>query len=220
MVRNNMRYPLVFFDLDGTLTNPTEGITRSVQYALAKLGVEAELEALLPFIGPPLNQSFQAHYGFEGAALDSAIAFYREYFVDKGMYQNRLFDGIPELLNRLCDQGATLCVVTSKPTVYSDMIVRHFRLDGYSEAVTGSNLDLSNADKTTLVRTAMDRFEPTDATKFVMIGDREHDIIGANANGIASIDVTYGAGSREELTAANATYVFDTTAELEALLLQ
>jgi len=214
-----MRYPVIFFDLDGTLTDPAEGITKSVQYALARFGIDTPLEQLRSFIGPPLHHSFMTTYGFDQSTAGRAVEFYREYFVEQGMYQNRMFDGIPELLRGLRQSGCELCVVTSKPTVYAEQIVHHFGLDGYFDAVVGSDLDLSNSEKVVLVRLAMGHFEERDAGQFVMVGDREHDIIGASANGIASIGVTYGAGSRQELTAANATHIVDTLGELEAVLL-
>jgi phosphoglycolate phosphatase len=214
-----MRYTVIFFDLDGTLTDPAEGITKSVQYALSTFGIVAELDELRSFIGPPLHHSFMAQYAFDEATARRAVEAYREYFGDQGIYQNRIFDGIPELLQRLRAERIALCVVTSKPTVYSEQIVRHFGLDGSFDAVVGPNLDLSNAEKTLLISQAMNRYAGQAAAGFVMIGDREHDIIGAVANGIDAIGVTYGAGSREELTSAGATHVVDTLAELEALLL-
>lgn len=215
-----MRYPVLFFDLDGTLSDPTEGITKSVQFALAKFGIEAALDELRPFIGPPLHHSFMQSYGFDLATAKQAIGYYREYFVEQGMFQNRMFAGIPELLQRLRDGDGAMCVVTSKPGVYAQQIVEHFGLDGYFDAVVGSELDLSNAEKPVLVRMAMDRYPERDTAHFVMIGDREHDIIGAGENGIASVGVTFGAGSREELTQADATHVVDTLAELASLLLR
>jgi phosphoglycolate phosphatase len=214
-----MRYPVIFFDLDGTLTDPTEGITKSVQYALAKFGIAAELDQLRSFIGPPLHHSFMAEYGFDEPTSRQAVEAYREYFGDQGIFQNRMFEGIPELLQGLRAAGSALCVVTSKPTVYSEQIVSHFGLDPFFDAVIGPGLDLVNAEKTVLVRQALDRAAAQPPAGFVRIGDREHDVIGAGANALDSIGVTYGAGSREELTAANATHVVDTLAELEALLL-
>jgi phosphoglycolate phosphatase len=219
-VREIMRYPVIFFDLDGTLTDPTEGITKSVQYALAKFGIDAQLNDLRSFIGPPLHHSFMASYGFDEATSRQAVEHYREYFAEQGMFQNEMFAGIPELLQRLRQTGASLSVVTSKPTVYAEPVLRHFSLHHYFDAVVGSELDLSNADKATLVAAAMTRtVPPAVENRCVVVGDREHDIIGASANGIASIGVTYGAGSREELEAANATHVVDTLSELGALLL-
>jgi phosphoglycolate phosphatase len=214
-----MRYPVIFFDLDGTLTDPAEGITKSVQYALAKFGIESELDPLRSFIGPPLHHSFMRAYGFDEPQARQAIAHYREYFSDRGIYENRMFDGIPGLLNRLREGGAALCVVTSKPAVFAQQVVNHFSIAPYFDTVVGPGLDLADAEKAVLVSRAIQRYEMRDATEFVMIGDREHDILGATANGVDSVGVTYGAGSREELHAARATHVVHSVEELEALLL-
>jgi phosphoglycolate phosphatase len=214
-----MPYSTILFDLDGTLTDPTEGITRSVQYALAAFGIREELDSLRPFIGPPLHRSFMAHYGFDEATARRAVDSYREYFAERGMYENLLFDGIPELLRALRADGRSLCVVTSKPTFFADQIVRHFGLEPYFDHVIGSNLDLSNADKPVLVRQAIERYPERDGASFVMIGDREHDIIGGQANGIATVGVTYGAGSREEIAAARPTAIVESVEALGAYLL-
>ena len=214
-----MSYPVVFFDLDGTLTDPTEGITKSVQYALSKFGIAAELEELRSFIGPPLLRSFMSEYDLDEATAWQAVESYREYFGERGIYENRIFDGMSELLWGLRDARSLLCVVTSKPTVYAEQIVDHFGLSDHFDAVTGPGMDLADADKALLVRRAMDRYPDRAPFNFVMIGDREHDIIGATANGIDSIGVTYGAGSREELRAAAATNIVDTIDELRVLLL-
>ena len=214
-----MPYTTIFFDLDGTLTDPTEGITKSVRHALAAFGIHEELERLRPFIGPPLHRSFMAHYGFDEAQARRAVEVYRAYFAERGMYENLLFAGIAELLRALRDAGRSLSVVTSKPTFFADQIVRHFGLNVYFDHVIGSNLDLSNADKPLLVREAIARYPDREATAFVMIGDREHDIIGGQANGIDTIGVTYGAGSREELAATRPTAIIDSVAALGAYLL-
>ena len=211
-------YAAVFFDLDGTLTDPTEGITKSVQYALAAFGIQEPLAKLIPFIGPPLHHSFMRHYGFDEATARRAVEVYREYFARQGMYENVVFPGIPELLAGLASRGTTLCVVTSKPTHFAAPIVAHFGLDRHFAAVVGSELDLSNADKATLVRLALDRFPGLAPASVVMVGDREHDIIGARANGVAAIGVTYGAGSVEELRAAGPDALAGSVAELAALL--
>jgi phosphoglycolate phosphatase len=214
-----MRYPVIFFDLDGTLTDPAEGITKSVQYALTKFGIDAALDDLRGFIGPPLQHSFMNSYRFDASTARQAVEYYREYFAVTGIFQNLLIPGIPELLARMKNNGSRLAVVTSKPAFYAEQVVRHFGLDHFFDAVVGPGLDLANAEKQVLIGEAMSRYDGKRAGDFIMIGDREHDVIGAHANGIASIGVTYGVGSREELIAANATHVVDTLTELEALLL-
>ena len=214
-----MAYRIIFFDLDGTLTDPTEGITKSVQYALAQLGVdEPDRKRLRPFIGPPLHQNFMRVYSFDEGRAWRAVEAYREYFARQGMYENLLFPGIPELLAALRAAGRTLYVVTSKPTHFAVPIVAHFGLSDFFTRVIGSELDLTNADKPTLVRLARALHPDEPDHAFVMIGDREHDIIGARANGLASIGVTYGAGEAAEIAAAGPTQVAHSVAELATLL--
>jgi phosphoglycolate phosphatase len=212
-------YAVVLFDLDGTVTNPIEGITKSVQYALAKFDIHEDTEALLPFVGPPLNKSFVKYYSFHETKAVQAVGYYREYFERRGIYENEVLDGMPELLQRLRDANKTLYVVTSKPTYYAEQIVRHFGLDKYFAKVIGSEMDLTNTEKATLVRIATNLHPDEDKRTFVMIGDREHDIIGAKENDIDSIGLTYGAGSREEIVNAGPTYVAHTVRELERLLM-
>ena len=215
-----MRYPVILFDLDGTLTDPTEGITKSVQHALARFDIAAELDSLRSFIGPPLHHSFMREYGFDEPQARLAIQHYREYFSDRGIYENRMFEGIPDLLHQLRSAGASLSVVTSKPAVYAEQIVRHFEIADYFDTVIGPGLDLAGAEKPILVSRAIQHHEASDATALVMIGDREHDILGAKSNAIESIGVTYGAGTRDELAAAGAIHIVDTVSDLRTLLLR
>ena len=215
-----MEYKIVLFDLDGTLTDPKEGITKSVQYALANFGIiEENRNKLLPFIGPPLNKSFQNFYGLSPEQAMQAVSYYREYFSEKGMYENILYNGIPEMLRELNNQNKTLYVVTSKPTFFLEKIIDHFHLEKYFSKVIGPDMDLSNADKAILVRTVLELHPDTNRELFVMAGDREHDIIGAQSNTVASIGVTYGAGSVEEIKKANPTHIADSVDELKAILL-
>lgn len=193
----------IFFDLDGTLTDPKDGITRSIQHALRALGAPVpEADALLWCIGPPLQQSLATLLGDAGAARD-ALALYREYFAQTGLYENAVYDGIPEVLTALQEAGHRLFVATSKPHVYADRIVRHFALDRFFETVFGSELDGTRTDKTALLRHALDETGVAPGVA-VMIGDRKHDMIGASGNGIRGIGVLYGYGTREELIAAGA----------------
>ena len=209
---------MIFFDLDGTLTDPTVGITRSVRYALAKFGIEEPTENLTHFIGPPLHRSFMRCYAFDEPTAWQAVAYYREYFGVTGIYENVLFPGIPGLLSGLKASDRRLCVVTSKPTFYAGQIVRNFGLDGFFDAVIGAEMDMSNSEKAVLVRQAIEHYPEHDLRVAVMIGDREHDVLAAQANGIDSIGVTYGAGSRDELIAARPTRIVETIEELGAAL--
>jgi phosphoglycolate phosphatase len=157
-------------------------------------------------------------YAFDEPAARQAIDYYREYFGVTGIYENAVIPGVPELLAALRADGRQLCVVTSKPNFYAAQIVRHFDLDGVLDGVIGSEMDLSNSDKAVLVKLSLERYSAFDSRSMVMIGDREHDILGAHTNGIDSIGVTYGAGSREELTAAGPTAIVDTVEELGSAL--
>ncbi|MGO4293135.1 HAD family hydrolase [Chitinophaga sp. RAB17] len=211
-----MKYNNVLFDLDGTLTDPKTGITKSVQYALAKAGIiEPDLSRLLPFIGPPLQQSFMEYYSFTEAQAWDAVNAYREYFRITGIYENERYEGIPEMLSGLLSQGRRLFVATSKPQIFADVVIRHFNLDPYFTAVYGSELDGTRADKGELIKYLLTK-ENLATEHTVMIGDRKHDIIGAQKNNIAAIGVGYGYGTTEELNAAAPDFIFNTVAELAA----
>lgn len=209
-----MKYSNVLFDLDGTLTDPKTGITKSVQYALNKAGInEPDLDKLIPFIGPPLHQSFMDFYGFSDAQAWDAVNAYREYFPVTGIYENLRYDGIPELLTALRGQGRRLFVATSKPKVFADIVIRHFELTPYFTAVYGSELDGTRTDKGELIRYLLAE-EQLDKSTTIMIGDRKHDIIGAHKNQLPAIAVGYGYGSTQELRDASPEYIFNTVDEL------
>ncbi|MCA0753776.1 HAD family hydrolase [Paenibacillus sp. N4] len=214
-----MQYTNVLFDLDGTLTDPKLGITKSVQYALRKFDIHEEhLDKLEPFIGPPLAKSFMERYSFSESEAVSAVEHYREYFKPFGLYENSLYSGMIELLSLLKDQKRRLFVATSKPTVFAAEILKHFDIAGYFERVYGSELDGRLSDKTELIGHLLNE-EKLDKQAAVMIGDRKHDIIGAANNGIASIGVGYGYGSEQELTDCNPTYKVNTVKELRQIFL-
>lgn len=198
-----MRWKYLFFDLDGTLTDPMQGITRSVQYALRHFGIEVDdLRALCPFIGPPLRDSFRKFYGMSDAEAEIAVAKYRENYAPKGIFENTLYDGIPELLGDLKGAGAVLVMATSKPTQFAEQIARHFGFDQQFALISGSTLDSSRETKADVIRHALATLGIVDPRQAVMIGDRRYDIEGAAATGLASIGVHWGYGSREELAAA------------------
>jgi len=212
-------YSTILFDLDGTLTDPKVGITKSVQYALSKLGIhEPDLDKVTCFIGPPLGLMFQQAYHVSPSDTRRAVDHYREYFKTDGMYGNVLYDGIPRLLEMLKREFVNLVVATSKPTVFAKKILHHFDIEQYFDHVVGSNLDGTRSAKTEIIECAMRLYPDLATTGFVMIGDREHDIIGANGNDIDSIGVLYGYGTREEFNQAKATYVVDSVEDLCELL--
>ncbi|MBB6452720.1 phosphoglycolate phosphatase [Salirhabdus euzebyi] len=202
------KYSVVLFDLDGTLSDPKIGITKSVQYALSKMGIEEKsLEKLESFIGPPLHESFASIYGFRSTEVDRAIKYYRERFKEKGMYENTLYAGIENLLKSLKEMDYTLAVATSKPTIFSEQILEYFKIKSHFDLIVGSNLDGTHSAKTEIIQYLLEHFQIIPPSEFIMIGDRKHDIIGATNTNIHSIGVTYGYGSTEELTEAHPTYL-------------
>lgn len=212
-----MKY--ILFDLDGTLTDPKDGITRSVAYALESFGIHVEnTDDLCCFIGPPLLDSFMEYYGLTEAQSQESIAKYRERFGPIGLFENQVYPGIVQMLEHLKSLGKRLIVATSKPTVYSVEILKHFGLYDYFEFVSGSELDGTRTDKAEVIAYALEHTGITELSEAVMVGDRRHDIIGAKKNGLKSIGVLYGYGSREEFQAAGADHMAETVAELELLL--
>ena len=208
-----MDYPNVLFDLDGTLTDPREGITRSIQYGLSKMGIdEPDLTQLEHFIGPPLLQAFMATYGFDEAKAWEAMGFYRERFAVTGLYENEVFEGVTPLLETLVAQGRQLFIATSKPQVYAREIARHFDFARHFKVIYGSELDGTRTNKVELIRHLMAE-QGLNPAHTLMIGDRKHDLIGARDNGLDAA-VGYGFGSFEELNSFAPKYHFQTLTEL------
>ena len=215
-----MSYQTILFDLDGTLTEPAEGITNSVAYALAKFGITVtDREELLRFIGPPLMDSFMEYYGFDEAKARQAVAYYREYFSVKGLFENSVIQCIKELLEELQAAGKQLVVATSKPEYFSLQILEKFGLLSYFTFVAGATMDETRTRKADVIAYALEHISYESKASTVMVGDRHHDIEGARALGLDAIGVTFGYGSREELQGAGATYVVDTIAQLRQRLL-
>lgn len=212
------KYTHILFDLDGTLTDPKEGIINSVQYALKRFGIERKDEELLHFIGPPLHKSFEEILGTEEKGFE-AVAVYREYYSVKGIFENKLYPDIRELLQKLKKSEKKLYIATSKPTVFAEQIAHHFQIHQYFERVAGSNLDGSKTDKSEVIQDILSELNNFSKNELIMIGDRKYDIIGAKYHGMDSIAVAYGYGSNNELTAANPTYHANSVDALEKLLL-
>ena len=209
-----MHYQNVLFDLDGTLTDPREGITRSIQYGLSKMGIdEPDVRTLEHFIGPPLLQAFMATYGFDEAKAWEAMGYYRERFAVTGLYENHVFEGVTPLLEELVSQGRQLFIATSKPQVYAREIARHFDFARHFKVIYGSELDGTRTNKVELIRHLLTE-QGLDPAQTLMIGDRKHDLIGARDNGLDAAAVGYGFGSFEELSAFAPTYHFQTLAQL------
>lgn len=259
-----MEKDILLFDLDGTLTDPMVGITKSVQYALRHYGIiEEDLTRLIPFIGPPLRDSFQKYYGFSKEQAGEGVLVYREYFSEKGIFENKEIPGIREMLEVLSAQGKKLYVATSKPEVYARKILEHFSLDHFFNFIGGADFEETRVNKAAVIRYVLeeaglggagkktadviegaegakkteeakrtdnaertDKAERTDNAertepgkkRIVMIGDREHDIIGAKENGIQSVGVLFGYGSRRELKEAGADRIAETVKDLTDIL--
>jgi len=193
----------ILFDLDGTLTGPKIGIIACIRFARSKLDIEIDKDIdLESFIGPPLRDTFRELCGNDEIA-ENAVSFYRERFSTKGLFENQVYDGIPECLNRLIEKADSIHVATSKPTIYSERIIEHFDLSRYFNLVYGSNLDGSLSDKTDLLSHIIES-EDLLSKNTVMIGDRSFDIIGAKNHGIRAIGVLWGYGTEDELSNAGA----------------
>lgn len=213
-----MDFQSIFFDLDGTLTDSAPGITNAIIYARKKWGLPTGPPAdYYKFIGPPMPQSFQDYWGFSRPDAERFLADYREYFMEKGLFENSVYDGIPALLQSLKDQGRRLFIATTKPTESSLRIAERFGLTPYFELISGSNPERDNT-KADVIAYARDRCQ-VDMSSAVMVGDRRHDVEGARACGIDCIGVTYGFGSRQELEEAGAKWIADSIFSLAALLL-
>ncbi|MDQ0088761.1 phosphoglycolate phosphatase [Paenibacillus anaericanus] len=209
----------ILFDLDGTLTDPKEGITKCVEYALNKFDIQVDhIDQLIPYIGPPLYESFVELGGLSPENAHLAVDYYRERFREVGMFENSVIPGFPELLQFFQDEGYTLYVATSKPTVFAEQILKHFEMDHYFKHIVGSNLDGTRTKKQEVIQFVLDEniISPESA---IMIGDREHDIIGAKGCGVESIGVLFGYGSEEELRNAGADHIVGKVDEIREIIL-
>ena len=213
-----MTYKNVLFDLDGTLTDPAEGITNSLMHAQRRLGMAVSpREALYVFIGPPLIETFMSEWGLTRAEADQALLYYREHFSVKGLFENVPYPGIGACLADLKAAGLRLFVATSKPEPLSLRILEHFDLLQYFEAVAGSTMDEQRTKKGEVIAYALDTYH-LDPSETVMVGDRKHDVLGAAENGLPCIGVLYGYGSRAELVEAGAAALAADLGALSTLL--
>ncbi|HNX13682.1 MAG TPA: HAD family hydrolase [Oscillospiraceae bacterium] len=215
-----MSYKIILFDLDGTLTDPGLGITNSVKYALERFGIHVgDNKQLYPFVGPPLIDSFMKFYGFSREQAEKAVVCFREYFKDKGIFENVPYAGIKKLLAELKAAEKTLVIATSKPEVFAKQILEHFGLAEYFSFVAGSTLDETRTVKSEVIEYALDSIGPVNLAECVMVGDREHDVLGAKAVGMDSIGVLYGYGSREEFEKAGAAHIVENMETLRKILI-
>ena len=209
------KYDVVAFDLDGTLTNPERGLVASFSYGLSKMGIDvSDKEFLKRFIGPPLHDAWQEVYGFTPEEAREAVRLFREFFSVYGWWDNELYEGIPEMLATLKNRGKYIVLTTSKPEVFAKRILERFDLAKYFDFVAGATLDESRNKKGDVIRYALDLAGVEDLSEVIMIGDREHDIIGAKQNKIDSIGVLWGYGDLLELEKAGPTYIAEKVLDL------
>lgn len=203
-----MKYTTVLFDLDGTLTDPGEGITNSVMHSLKYYGIEETDRAkLYKFIGPPLWESYEVFYGFSHEKAIEAVEHYREYYKVKGIYENLLYDGVKDMLEALYNKGVKILVATSKPETFAKIILDYFDIAKYFTFIGGAAMDGSRVNKDDVIKYTLEMAEVTDVKSCVMVGDRLHDILGAKAHSMDSIGVLYGYGSLDELKNAGADFI-------------
>ena len=215
------RYKNVLFDLDGTLTDPAEGILNSIRHSLTYYPeiTVPETAVLQKFIGPPLWESYVKYCGMDKNTAEEAVEHYREYFRPTGIFENKLYEGIPERLKALKESGVSVRLATSKPDVFARRILDHFGITEYFASVRGSELDGSLVNKADVIARIMSENDDVTTENTVMIGDTAFDIIGARANNIPAIGVTYGYGSKSELAEAGAFMIVKTVPELTSVLL-
>lgn len=215
-----MNYNTLLFDLDGTLTDSEEGIVKCVQHSLRLFGIEEEDATVLrSFIGPPLRDSYKRIYGFSDAQMALAIDAYHERFDAVGKFENRPYNGIAQLLERLSHAGFRLMLATSKPEHFSRQIMAHFALEKYFDFICGADETRDRLEKQDVIRQILRIYPELNRDNTVMVGDRKYDVQGAAVCGLDCIGVTYGFGGREELETAGAKYIVDSVDELGALLL-
>ncbi len=236
-------YQYILFDLDGTLTDPKIGITTCVQYGLHKMGIEEpDLDRLEPFIGPPLLDSFMTFYGMSEEQAEQAIAFYRERFSVKGLFENKVYPGIPEVLSSLKQAGRKLAIASSKPTVYVRQILAYFSIESYFDVIVGSELDGRRSRKEEVVEEALRQLLPeklfeerkqyaerrtagqqtgdgAEEACIAMVGDRKFDVEGAKEYGIVSVAVAYGYAQPGELEEAGAEVIAPSVEKLGEVLM-
>ncbi len=212
-------YKYVLFDLDGTLSDSGPGIRKAVQYALAKYGMtENDEKKLNRFVGPPLYDSFETFYGFSKEKAVEAVRFFREYYVDIGLFENTPYDGIEKALCDLKKAGKRLIVATSKPEKLAVKILNHFGLAKYFDEIAGATDDGSIVKKADVINVALSRQNIVDTSTCVMVGDRSSDIVGARAVGMDGMGVLYGYGSLAEMNEVNPKFIAEKVEDIANIL--
>ncbi len=211
---------VVLFDLDGTLTDAAPGIINCITHALDDMGLaHPDAATMRTFLGPPLAVTFAEHFGMDDEQIRRAIEKYRERYHDVGLFENEVYDGIPELLGALTDQGITLAVATSKPTYSATRILEHYELSDFFAFIGGAELDGSRDSKSLVIEHVLHTTRSDPAVQsMLMVGDRRHDVEGARSHGIDTIGVLWGYGDEAELTAAGAIALAADRGQLAGLL--
>ena len=209
-----MQITTILFDLDGTLTDSGEGIMNCVRYAIEKFGHSVEEDQLPGFVGPPLQQHFQEVCGVGAAEGKQLVSFYRERYTDIGIFENRVYPGVIELLEQLKQQGYVICMATSKPEIFASRIAEHFKFAKYFDIIGGSLLDGKKVKKSEVIEYVLEKAHVQVREQVLMIGDRYHDIIGAKEAKIHSMGVLYGYGDRKELEEVGAEFIASTPEEV------
>lgn len=210
----------VLFDLDGTLTDPAQGITNSIIHSLKHFNIEVkDRTELYSCIGPPLIECYMKMWNFSLEEAKKALEVYREYFSVKGLFENEVYDGIEDMLKSLCASGKKLYLATSKPEVYARRILEHFNLDRYFTFIAGNSLTEDRSKKSDVIKYLFASCPQLEKDNAIMVGDREYDVLGARECSLDCVGVLYGYGSREEIEKAEAKYICESVTDLENLLL-
>ena len=212
-------FDTLLFDLDGTLTDSTEGIVRCLEYALERMGFYIP-EDTNKFLGPPLYRSFAEFCGMNEEQVNEAVRIFRERYSTVGLFENRVYEGVPEMLKRLRDGGKRIMVATSKPEVYAVRIFDRFGLSQFFEIVGGANINGTRNDKDEVIKYVLEKAGISDRSSVLMIGDRRQDVIGAHKTGLKCMGILWGFGSIEELTEAGADFIAETPIKAADMLLQ
>ncbi len=214
------KYKIIIFDLDGTIADSKPGITKSVQYALAKLNiVENDLDKLEIFVGPPLKESFMKYYNMDEDTSIKAYMYYREYYTDKGIFENELYKGVLDMLKLLKRNNKRLYIATSKPKLFADKVINQFNLEPYFELVEGNNINGTIDSKAEIIKSVIASINNVRLRDIIVVGDRKYDILGAKENGVDSIGVKYGYAVDKELEITKPTFLVEDIKELTEHLL-
>ena len=216
-----MKFQTLLFDLGGTVTDSGPGILNSVRYALEKAGMRsADEEELRSFIGPPLHEQFQRFCGITAEQAKKMVSLYREYYTEKGIFENRVYDGVIPVLGRLKERGCRILLATSKPEKFARIIAQHFGFVQYFDFIGGANLDGSRTEKQEVIEYVLSECGAECRSDVLMIGDRRYDIEGARRAGVHSMGVLYGYGSRAEIEEAEPDFIAETPDEIAGIVLE